>query len=407
MVTRASEPGAGVADQADLRRRVVIACDKFKGCLTATEVGQALAAGLLDRLPDLEVIQAPVADGGDGTVAAALGAGYRWQSVITVGPTGLPVQTGYAVDGDRAVVELADVVGLGRLPQGQLDPLGASTFGLGVVVRDAIERGAVEIVLGLGGSASTDGGAGLVQALGAVLTDDGGADLAPGGGPLAAVQDVDVRQLRERIEGVRFVVACDVDNPLLGPRGSAAVFGPQKGADPTQVRQLEAALTRWSAAVGRATGVNSADLPGAGAAGGAGFAALALLDAELRPGIELVLDLIDFRRRLTGASLVITGEGSLDEQSLSGKAPIGVARVCAERQPPVPVVAAAGRNTLSPERLVGAGITRAYPLADLEPDLATSLAQAAQLLRRVGATIAEEWLSGPPAPAQPGSSRSV
>lgn len=373
--------------------RVLIAPDKFKGCLTAAEVAEAVAAGIVDVHPDAEVECVPVADGGDGTVAAALGAGYRRVDVTTVGPTGMPVHTVYARNGDRAVVELADVVGLGRLPEGRKDPLGASTFGLGVVVRDAIDRGATEVVIGLGGSASTDGGAGLAQAIGASLIDADGLDVPPGGAALAQIAHVDLRALAERVDGVHFVVACDVDNPLLGSRGAAAVFGPQKGAGPDQVKQLETALAHWAAAVAEASGHDHSERAGAGAAGGTGFAALALLDAELRPGIELVLDLVDFHQRLAGADLVVTGEGSLDEQSLSGKTPVGVAQAAAAAQPPVRVVAVAGRCTLDRERLQGAGIERAYPLQVLEPDLAASMAHAAALLRRVGASIGTDWLS--------------
>lgn len=372
--------------------KVVIAPDKFKGCLTAAQVAAALAAGLHDRQPEVDVVQVPVADGGDGTVAAALSVGFSFVEAVSVGPTGLRVHTGYALRERQAVVELADVVGLGRLPGQQLDPLAASTFGLGVVVRDAIDRGATEIVLGLGGSASTDGGAGLVQALGAVLTDEDGHELPPGGAALAALHRLDLSTLLNRVEGVRFVVACDVDNPLLGPGGAAAIFGPQKGAGATEVAQLEAALGVWSRVVAETTGTDLAAHPGAGAAGGTGFAALALLDAVLRPGIELVLDLVGFGQLLHGADLVITGEGSLDEQSLAGKAPVGVAQVAARATPPVRVVAVAGRTTLSAQRLQEAGIARAYPLHDLEPDLSTSIKNASALLRTVGATIAQDWL---------------
>jgi len=378
-------------------RRVLLAPDKFKGCLTAVEVAGAVAAGLQDRRPDLEVVTVPVADGGDGTVAAAVSTGFSFVELTTVGPTGLAVETGYAVQGDRAVVELADVVGLGRLPGGRFDPLGSSTFGLGVAARAAIDNGATEIVLGLGGSASTDGGAGLVQALGASLTDTDGNELPPGGGALTRLHRLDVSALQARIAGVRFVVACDVDNPLLGANGAVAVFGPQKGADAAALEQLERGLSVWARLVADTMGVDLANTPGAGAAGGTAFAALALLGAELRPGIELVLDLVGFDRLLDGADLVITGEGSLDEQSLAGKAPIGVAQAAARARPPVPVIAVAGRTDLSIERLQAAGIRRAYPLAALEPDPAKSIAEAAALLRTVGSTIAEDWLLAPAA----------
>lgn len=370
--------------------RVVVAPDKFKGCLTAAEVAAAVAAGLLARRPGLEVDQLPVADGGDGTVAAALGAGYARVDVNAVGPTGDPVRSAYACEGFRAVVELADVVGLDRLPHGRKDALGASTFGLGLAVRDAIDRGATEIVLGIGGSASTDGGAGMVQALGGRLLDAVGHELLPGGAALADLVRLDLTGLREQLAGVRVIVASDVTNPLLGPDGAAAVFGPQKGADADDVERLEAALAVWARVVADATGTDLAGRAGAGAAGGTGFAALALLDAELRPGIDLVLDLVGFGAAVAGADLVITGEGSLDEQSLAGKAPYGVAQAASRAG--VPVVAVAGRNLLGPDQLHAAGIRQAYPLAELEPDLERSMLQAPKLLHQVGGAIAEAWL---------------
>jgi glycerate 2-kinase len=371
--------------------RVVLAPDKFKGSLTAAEVGDALAAGMLDVLPGLDVIKLPVADGGDGTVAAALSAGFEEIIVDAVGPTGEPVQAAYALHGSRAVVELAAVVGLSMLPGGRLDPLKSSTYGLGLVIADAIRRGAQTIVLGLGGSASTDGGAGMAQALGARLLDADGHDLSHGGGALQGLARLDLRALRETLGSSSIMVASDVDNPLLGADGAAAVFGPQKGADTHQVEALERGVRRWSELVSRATGRNEADRPGAGAAGGAGFAALALLNAKIRPGIELILELVDFDRRIVGADLVVTGEGSLDDQSLAGKAPVGVARAAARSG--VPVVAVAGRLQLSPQQLRQAGIEAAYALTDLEPDLNQCIANASPLLRRLGAHVAKEWLA--------------
>jgi glycerate kinase len=385
----ASAEGDFVVSTSGHAPRVVIASDKFKGSLTATEVAQALAAGMLDVLPRLQTVLLPVADGGDGTVAAALSAGYHKITVDAVGPTGESVRTAYALHGDRAVVELAAVVGLSMLPGGRLDPLGSSTYGLGLLIADAIRRGATTIVLGLGGSASTDGGAGMVQALGARLLADGH-DVQPGGGALVNLAQLDLAPLRGTVGGVKIIIASDVDNPLLGPNGAAAVFGPQKGAQPQDVQTLERSLRHWSELVSRATGRNDTERPGAGAAGGAGYAALAVLDAEIRPGIELILDLIDFDAKVVGADLVVTGEGSLDEQSLAGKAPIGVARAAAKAG--IPVIAVAGRLQLSQQRLQEAGISAAYPLSDLEPDPARSIANARGLLRQVGVRVARDWL---------------
>ena len=371
--------------------RVVLAPDKFKGSLTAAEVAEALAAGMQDVLPGLETIMLPVADGGDGTVAAALSAGFAKIIVDAVGPTGEPVRAPYALDGDRAVVELAAVVGLSMLPGGRLEPLRSSTYGLGLVVADAIRRGATTIVLGLGGSASSDGGAGMAQALGAQLLGANGDEVPSEGGALADLAHLDLAPLRAALDGVTIIVASDVDNPLLGPSGAAAVFGPQKGAAPQQVEALERGLRHWSQLVSNATGRDDAQRAGAGAAGGTGFAALALLNAEIKPGIELILELIDFDRRIAGADLVVTGEGSLDEQSLAGKAPVGVARAAARAG--IPVVAVAGRLQLSVTRLREAGISGGYALTALEPDVDRCIANAGPLLRRLGGQIAEDWLS--------------
>jgi glycerate 2-kinase len=271
-----------------------------------------------------------------------------------------------------------------------LNPLESSTYGLGLVIADAVRRSAAQIVLGLGGSASTDGGAGMVQALGARLLDAHGHDLPPGGGHLVHLERLDLAPLRDTIGTVRIIVASDVENPLHGPHGAAAIFGPQKGATPQQVAELERGLRHWSQLVSDATGREDAERAGAGAAGGAGFAALALLDAEIKPGIELILDLIEFDRRIAGADLVVTGEGSLDAQSLGGKAPVGVARAAARAG--IALVAVAGRLQLSPAQLREAGISAAYPLTDLEPDLDRCIANASLLLRRTGAQVAKDWL---------------
>lgn len=371
--------------------RVVLAPDKFKGCLTATEVVEAVASGFLAVDPDADVVRLPIADGGDGTVAAALSRGFTAVPVNASGPTGEPVSAIYARLDQQAVIELAGVCGLDLLPGRRPDPLEASTYGLGQVLAHAISSGATDIVLGIGGSASTDGGAGMVQALGARLLDRRGRELPPGGAALQDLAGLDLTGLRQALGSVSIVVASDVDNPLLGRRGAAAVFGPQKGASPDDVALLDRALTVWADRVAEATGTNLAEKSGAGAAGGTGFAALALLDAELRPGIELMLEWLDFDRAVRGADLVVTGEGSLDEQSLAGKAPVGVAAAAARAG--VPTVAVAGRSLLTDERLRSAGIARVYPLAAVEPDVAKSIANAAALLHGMGRRIANDWLS--------------
>ncbi|MFE3546434.1 glycerate kinase [Nocardia sp. NPDC059177] len=372
--------------------RVVLAPDKFKGSLTAAEVAEALATGIRRRSPLADVRQVPVADGGDGMVEAFVAAGWQAVPVDAPGPTGEPSTAVYARNGETAVVELAAAVGLGKLPGGRLDPLGADTFGLGVVVAHALDHGARSIVLGLGGSASTDGGAGFLRALGLRLLD--GADRELGtrstganvSALLAEVVTVDRAGLHPAIALARFTLACDVDNPLLGPAGAVAVYAPQKGASPDQMLELEVALTNWAAVLG--TGY--AEIGGAGAAGGTGFGALAVLGAEVRSGIDVVLELLAFNELVDGAALVVTGEGSLDHQSMHGKAPVGVA--AAAKAAGVPAVAAVGRTLLSPGEIRAAGFRRCYPLSDLESDPARSMAEAVPLLERIGERIAVEYL---------------
>jgi glycerate kinase len=371
--------------------RVVVAPDKFKGSLRASGVVEAVAAGLRKVVPGVEIVGVPVADGGDGTVDAAIAAGFEPVVVHATGPTGEPVDTTYARRADTAVVELAAVVGLELLPGGRLDAMNATTFGLGTVLEHAIDHGARRIVLGVGGSASTDGGVGMLQAVGVRFLDETGHELARGGGALSQLGSVDLMGLDPRIRDVEVVVASDVDNPLCGPKGAAAVYGPQKGASPEEVGQLDQALRRLADAALAAGLPDVSDNAGAGAAGGTSFGAMAFLGARLEPGIQLLLDLIDFEAAIDGADLVITGEGSLDEQSLHGKVPIGVADASARHG--VPVVAVAGRCLLSDDRLSDAGIRRAYPLSAIEPDPAASMRNAAALLETTAAQLARDWLT--------------
>jgi glycerate kinase len=368
--------------------RVVLAPDKFKGSLPAAAVAHHLAAGLRRAAPGVSITTVPVADGGDGTLDAACAAGFRRVPVPATGPTGTPVRTGYAERDGTAVVELAAVSGLAHLPNGRLDPLGATSTGTGEVIAAALDAGCRRIVLGVGGSACTDGGAGMLAALGAVPRDAAGRRLPPGGGALARVAELDLTGLHPALAACEIVLASDVDNPLTGPRGAAAVFGPQKGASPADVPALDAGLRRWAAVVAATTGRDRSDEPGAGAAGGVGFAALAVLGARMRPGIDLVLELAGFADALRGADLVVTGEGCLDEQTLGGKAPAGVAAAAAAAG--VPVVAVAGRCTLDPDRLARHHIGAVHALTDLEPDPRRCIAGAGQLLELVGQAIARD-----------------
>ena len=371
---------------------VVVAPDKFKGTLTAAQVAAHVAAGLGRACPGVETVQVPVADGGDGTVDAAEAAGYRRVDIGVRGPTGKPVNAAFALLDGTAIIESAQACGLARLPGGTLAPLTATSRGVGELILAAVRMRAKRIVLGLGGSACTDGGAGLVTALGGRLLDASGTELPPGGAALARLDHIDTSRLRD-LTGTEIVAATDVDNPLLGPRGAAAVYAPQKGASAQDVTLLEQGLARWADVTERAFGFVKRDEPGAGAAGGLGFAALGFLGAAVQPGIELLLDLLAFTGRLPGARLVVTGEGSLDEQTLHGKAPVGVARAAAAAAPDLPVVAVAGVCSLSPGQLRSAGIACAYALADIEPDLTRCLEQPGPLLEELAGHIARDWLT--------------
>jgi glycerate kinase len=372
--------------------RVILAPDKFKGSLVAEQVAGALAAGLRAAVPGIAVATVPVADGGEGTVDAVVAAaGFRRLRALVSGPTGEPVAASFAVRGETAVIESAAACGLSLLPGGVKAPLTATSFGAGQLIAAAVDAGCTRIVLGLGGSACTDGGAGLVQALGARLVNADGDPLMSGGAALAGISDLDITDLSARIKGIDITVACDVDNPLLGANGAAAVYGPQKGASPHDVRALDGALAEWSSAVSRAIGTDEyATYPGAGAAGGLGFAALALLGARLRPGIELMLELAGFAEMARGSRLIITGEGSLDAQSLRGKAPAGVAR--AARELAVPVVAVSGVCELNAQQLQEAGFAAAYSLTDLEPDVDRCIAHAGPLLEVLAERVARAHL---------------
>ncbi|GAB3295150.1 glycerate kinase [Parasphingorhabdus pacifica] len=367
---------------------VLVAPDKFKGSLTSSQVAEAIATGLRRARPELDIRLVPVADGGDGTVLAALANGYRRVRAGVTGPVGVPVDAEFALHGSTAVIELAAASGLALLDPDRPAPMDATSAGTGELIRAALDEGARTVVLGIGGSACTDGGAGMLSALGARVRDGVGNPVGWGGGALRDLSDVDLSGLDPRLSEVDLILASDVDNPLLGVHGAAHVYGPQKGAAPEQVELLDAALTRWSAAVVAAGGRDATAEAGAGAAGGVGFAALAALGARGRPGTDVVLDLVGFDAQVEGAGLVITGEGSLDEQTLHGKAPAGVAARAVRAG--VPVVAVAGRRGLSFGRLAEAGFAAGYSLADREPDPERCMREAADLLVALASEIARD-----------------
>jgi glycerate 2-kinase len=370
--------------------RVVIAPDKFKGSLTAAEAAHAMSMGVRRADPALTTVQCPVADGGDGTLGTVLAAGFERIPVYAKGPTGQVVHTAYARSGKTAVVEMAEICGLQRLPGGVPAPMTATSHGLGAVVAQALDHGCRDIIIGVGGSASTDGGAGFLTALGATVRDQKGSQVEPTGQGIASATHLDLSGLHPDIGCASFTLAVDVDNPLYGPLGAASVYAPQKGANPDQVTALDGALRRWADVVERETNTDHRTAAGAGAAGGVGFAALAVLRAQMQPGIDVIIDRIELDRHLQTASAVVTGEGSLDRQSLRGKAAVGVCRRASAYG--VPTFAIAGVSALTATEAREAGFAGIYALSDLEPDRERSMSQAAELLAAASERLARRLI---------------
>lgn len=361
--------------------RIVIAPDSFKGTLSAGEAAQAIAAGAGRVHPTAETLLRPVADGGEGTVAAALRAGWSGRSERVAGPDGGPVTATFALRDRTAVIELATAAGIGQLASPA--PLTASTRGVGELIRAALGVGVDRIVVAIGGSATTDGGAGMLQALGARLLDGTGADVPPGGRGLGRLERIDLGGLDRRLAGVEIVVASDVDNPLTGREGAAATFGPQKGATAEDVAELEAGLVRFAAVVARDVGRDVTVLRGGGGAGGTAAGAVGVLGALIVSGAALVCDLVGLDEALRGADLAITGEGSLDAQTLHGKAPHEVALRASALG--VPCIALGGRMRLDPADQAAAGFAAAHAMTEVEPNLERCLAEPAAVLADLSA----------------------
>ena len=323
--------------------KIVIAPDSYKGSIYASDAARAMEDGVRRVLPDAEVVLVPVADGGDGTLETLVEtSGGRIITSDVTGPLGESVsaQWGAMGDGVTAVAEMARTSGLALVRLEDRDPLNATTYGLGEVILEALASGYRRFILGIGGSATNDAGAGMAQALGVRLLDADGAELPPGGAALARLARIDTSGLDPRAADADFDVACDVNNPLTGPEGASAVYGPQKGATPEIVEQLDAALANFAEVVKRDLGADVNDVPGSGAAGGLGGGIMAFLGGRLRPGVDIVLDTVDLESRLDGADLIITGEGCMDFQTVYNKAPIGVARLAGERN--IPVIGVSG-----------------------------------------------------------------
>lgn len=375
--------------------RVLIAPDSFKESVSAHVAAEALAEGWKRAFPSAELIRLPLADGGEGTVAALVKAtGGRLLHTLVSGPTGkvLEAEYGFLGDGRTAVIEMAAASGLHLVPLDQRNPLVTTTRGTGDLILAALDEGARRLIVGIGGSATNDGGAGMAQALGFSLLDAEGNELEAGGGALRHLVKIDSSGRDPRLDACEFVVASDVDNPLCGPRGASEVFGPQKGATPEAVLLLDRSLEHFANVIKSDIGIPVKDMPGAGAAGGLGAGLLGFARARIQPGFDVVAEACGLAKRIERADLVITGEGRLDAQTLHGKAPSGVARLAAAQG--VPVIAVAGQLGPGHKELYEIGVTAMFSLCNGPMSLDDAVRNAEPLLKDCGETIARLWQAG-------------
>ena len=358
--------------------KIVIAPDSFKGSASSSDIATWIESGIHSVIPNCETVKIAIGDGGEGSLDAVLQAGFTAHSVEVSGPLGNPVSALIAIKGDTAFIEMAQASGLSQLPGGKKDSLNATSFGTGQLILAALDKGATKIILAIGGTATTDAGAGALQALGVKLLDASGTEVAPGGAALIHCVTVDTSGLDSRLAHVSFTLASDVTNPLLGPNGAAHVFSPQKGATPEQVEVLEKSITHFASLVGG----QYATKPGAGAAGGFGFMAYAFLKADAHSGIDLILDLVDFNSKISGADAIITGEGRFDSQSVQGKAPWGILQRASKSSIPTYLVCG------DADTHHASGFAGIYTLTSIETNIEKCIANPAPLVTQLGASIA-------------------
>ncbi len=359
--------------------KIIIAPDSFKESLTAMEVASAIETGFKQVISDAEYVKLPMADGGEGTVQSmvdATGGSIVHHKVTAPLCNQVDGFFGLLGDGDTAIIEMAAASGLHLVPPEQRNPMLTTSFGTGELIKAALDKGVKHIVIGIGGSATNDGGLGMVQALGIKMQDKNGNDLGVGGGALKDLAHIDVSNLDPRLADVKLEVACDVNNPLCGPSGASHVFGPQKGATPEMVAQLDENLAHYADVIEKQLGIATRDLAGAGAAGGLGAALVSLLGASLRPGIEIVMDTVGLSDKLKDADLVITGEGRIDSQTIHGKTPIGVAR-CAKAYN-IPVIGIAGCLTQDCGVVHEHGIDAVFAVVNRAEELEVALREASE-----------------------------
>lgn len=363
--------------------KIVIAPDSFKGSATSHEISQWIENGIRSVIPECEIEKILIGDGGEGSLAVAIAAGYKTVQCTVVGPSGNQVVANFGIKGSSAFIELAQASGLSQLRDGKLAPLTATSFGTGELIKAALDAGARQIIVAVGGSACTDAGAGALQALGAQLLDSAGRQLPYGGAALQDCASIDLSHLDPRIAHTEFILASDVTNPLLGTHGAAAVYAPQKGASSHDVVVLEQALSHFA----DSAGTTHVTTPSAGAAGGFGFMALTFLHARAESGIAIALDMADFDSALSGADLVITGEGRFDTQSLNGKAPFGILRRAQRHQ--VPVALICGQAALNSSDEIAAQFESITTLQSLESDITKCISDPRPIIEKIATSIAK------------------
>ena len=362
--------------------KIVIAPDSFKGNLTAKQVADAIEIGIKRVIPDAEIVKIPMADGGEGTVQALVDATDG--EIITAevsDPLGNQIKAEFGILGDSqktAVIEMASASGLPLVPRDKRNPMLTTTYGTGELIRIALDKGCRKLIVGIGGSATVDGGAGMAQALGVKLLDKNSNEIPKGGGGLEHLDHIDVTSLDPRITETTTIVACDVDNPLVGPRGAPEVFGPQKGATPEMVKILDKFLDRYADIIKCDLGIDIKNIPGAGAAGGLGAGLMAFLGAQLRSGIDIVIDASGLEKHLKDTDIVITGEGKIDRQTIYGKTPIGVARTA--KKYGIPVIAFAGNIGSDSHVVYDNGIDALMSIISYPMSLDTAMERSKELL---------------------------
>lgn len=373
--------------------KILVAPDSFKSSLFASQVAVAMEEGIRAVLPQVQVTRLPLSDGGEGLVDALVSAsGGEFVTEEVTDPLGRPVSSYWGLMGDKktAVIEMAAASGLPLLDENERNPMVTTTYGTGQLIKAALDRGCRKLIIGIGGSATNDGGGGMAQALGASLVDEEGRELPFGGGYLHKLSKIDLSGMDSRLKNTRIRVACDVNNPLTGSRGASSVYGPQKGATPDMVEKLDRALKHYAQVIYRDLGIDVENVPGSGAAGGLGAGLMAFLNGELTPGIELVMEAVGLEKELKNCSLILTGEGELDAQSIYGKVPVGVAR--AAKKENVPVVVLAGSVAEDLGIMHREGITACFSIINKPMNLENAMEKTADLVKTAAEEVIRLWL---------------